>query len=172
MPLVSGPAPIAHIAILTDFAAAEAHKAPNAPRGVQRPNTIAASGVYQDLLLAGARMLEPICDPCVGMGQAPPSGAVSVRTFNRNFPGRSGTADDKVYLCSPTTAAATALCGVITDPRKGGAAPERVLDHCAGLRRRLDAGTRWRRDRRNRAREAEDALLTAAGTLAAAATMT
>src|SRR5437588_3892932 len=76
--------------------------------------TIAESGVYQDLIQAGARMLEPICGPCVGMGQAPPSGAVSVRTFNRNFPGRSGTQDDRVYLCSPTTAAATALRGAIT----------------------------------------------------------
>jgi aconitate hydratase len=79
--------------------------------------TIAESGVYQDLIQAGARMLEPICGPCVGMGQAPPSGAVSVRTFNRNFPGRSGTQDDRVYLCSPATAAATALRGAITDPR-------------------------------------------------------
>ncbi len=79
--------------------------------------TIAASGIYQDLIMAGARMLEPVCGPCVGMGQAPPSGAVSVRTFNRNFPGRSGTDDDQVYLCSPATAAATALRGEITDPR-------------------------------------------------------
>jgi aconitate hydratase len=87
------------------------------PGSRQILNTIAASGVYQDLVLAGARMLEPVCGPCVGMGQAPPSGAVSVRTFNRNFPGRSGTDDDQVYLCSPATAAATALRGVITDPR-------------------------------------------------------
>jgi aconitate hydratase len=79
--------------------------------------TIAQTGVYQDLVSAGARMLEPMCGPCVGIGYAPPSGAVSVRTFNRNFPGRSGTMNDKVYLCSPTTAAATALTGVITDPR-------------------------------------------------------
>jgi aconitate hydratase len=78
---------------------------------------ITRSGVYGDLVMAGARMLEPACGPCVGMGQAPPSGAVSVRTFNRNFPGRSGTVDDRVYLCSPATAAATALRGVITDPR-------------------------------------------------------
>jgi aconitate hydratase len=71
-------------------------------------------------------MLEPSCGPCVGMGQAPPSGAVSVRTFNRNFPGRSGTADDRVYLCSPATAAATALRGVITDPRQLGDEPRIV----------------------------------------------
>jgi aconitate hydratase len=83
---------------------------------------ITRGGVYGDLVLTGARMLEPACGPCVGMGQAPPSGAVSVRTFNRNFPGRSGTADDRVYLCSPATAAATALRGVITDPRDLGAA--------------------------------------------------
>src|SRR5262245_64835376 len=73
--------------------------------------------------MAGARMLEPACGPCVGMGQAPPSGAVSVRTFNRNFPGRSGTMNDRVYLCSPATAAATALKGVITDPRELGDEP-------------------------------------------------
>ena len=59
--------------------------------------------------LAGVRMLEPACGPCVGMGQAPPSGANSLRTFNRNFPGRSGTADDSVYLCSPAVAAASML---------------------------------------------------------------
>jgi len=92
---------------------------------------ITASGVYHDLVMAGARMLEPVCGPCVGMGQAPPSGAVSVRTFNRNFPGRSGTTDDRVYLCSPATAAATALRGVITDPRDLGAA-EPLLARPAG----------------------------------------
>ena len=85
--------------------------------------TIAASGVYMDLVAAGVRMLEPVCGPCVGMGQAPPIGLASVRTFNRNFPGRSGTAGDRVFLCSPETAAATALAGVITDPRTLGTAP-------------------------------------------------
>jgi aconitate hydratase len=83
---------------------------------------ISASGVYHDFVMSGARMLEPACGPCVGMGQAPPTGAVSVRTFNRNFPGRSGTMEDRVYLCSPATAAATALRGVITDPRDLGLA--------------------------------------------------
>ncbi|HVV53120.1 MAG TPA: aconitate hydratase [Polyangia bacterium] len=83
---------------------------------------ITRSGVAESLIAVGARMLEPACGPCVGMGQAPPTGAVSVRTFNRNFPGRSGTVDDRVYLCSPATAAATALRGVITDPRELGAA--------------------------------------------------
>jgi aconitate hydratase len=87
------------------------------PGSRQILDTIAQTGVYRDLLLAGARMLEPACGPCVGMGQAPPSGAVSVRTFNRNFPGRSGTQNDQVYLCSPATSAATALRGAITDPR-------------------------------------------------------
>jgi aconitate hydratase len=85
---------------------------------------IVRSGVYADLLAAGARILEPACGPCIGMGQAPAAGAVSVRTFNRNFPGRSGTAEDRVYLCSPATAAATALRGVITDPRELGEPPE------------------------------------------------
>jgi aconitate hydratase len=84
------------------------------------------SGVYADLLAAGARILEPACGPCIGMGQAPAAGAVSVRTFNRNFPGRSGTADDRVYLCSPATAAATALHGAIMDPRELGTPPELV----------------------------------------------
>jgi aconitate hydratase len=79
--------------------------------------TIAQSNVYGDLVSAGVRLLEPVCGPCVGMGQAPPVRLASVRTFNRNFPGRSGTVDDRVYLCSPQTAAATALSGVITDPR-------------------------------------------------------
>lgn len=90
------------------------------PGSRQILHTITRSGVLQELVAAGARMLEPACGPCVGMGQAPPSGAVSVRTFNRNFPGRSGTFDDRVYLCSPATAAATALRGVIADPRELG----------------------------------------------------
>src|SRR5262249_41849801 len=92
------------------------------PGSRQILSIINASGVYQDLVMAGPRMLEPVCGPCGGMGQAPPSGAVSVRTFNPNFPGRTGTAEARVYLCSPATAAATALRGVITDPRDLGAA--------------------------------------------------
>ncbi len=87
------------------------------PGSRQVLDVIVRSGVYGDLISAGARMLEPACGPCVGMGQAPPTNTVSVRTFNRNFPGRSGTIKDQVYLSSPATAAATALCGVITDPR-------------------------------------------------------
>jgi aconitate hydratase len=80
-------------------------------------DTIVRSGVYADLLAAGARVLEPICGPCIGIGQAPVKGRPSLRTFNRNFPGRTGTAEDQVYLCSPATAAASALTGAITDPR-------------------------------------------------------
>src|SRR5919202_12296 len=88
------------------------------PGSRQSLDQITRSGSYIDLLMAGVRMLEPACGPCVGMGQAPPSGANSLRTFNRNFPGRSGTADDQVYLCSPAVAAASMLTGVISDPRK------------------------------------------------------
>ncbi len=81
---------------------------------------LAENGALTDLINAGARILESACGPCIGMGQAPPSGAVSVRTFNRNFKGRSGTADAQVYLVSPETAAATALTGHLTDPRSLG----------------------------------------------------
>src|SRR5207245_11382024 len=77
------------------------------PGSRQILDTIVRSGVYSDLVHAGARMLEPACGPCIGVGQAPPDHALSVRTFNRNFPGRSGTAGDAVCLCSPSTAAAT-----------------------------------------------------------------
>ena len=93
------------------------------PGSRQILDMIVRSGVYADLLAAGARILEPACGPCIGMGQAPAAGAVSVRTFNRNFPGRSGTPDDRVYLCSPATAAATALRGEIADPRELGELP-------------------------------------------------
>src|SRR5213080_3372474 len=88
------------------------------PGSRQILDQITQSGTYVDLLMAGVRMLEPACGPCVGMGQAPPSGANSLRTFNRNFPGRSGTADDNVYLCSPAVAAASMLKGEIADPRE------------------------------------------------------
>jgi aconitate hydratase len=88
------------------------------PGSRQILDQITRSGTYVDLLTAGVRMLEPACGPCVGMGQAPPSGSASLRTFNRNFPGRSGTADDQVYLCSPAVAAASMLSGVIADPRE------------------------------------------------------
>ena len=85
---------------------------------------IAESGVYRQLVEGGVRMLEPVCGPCVGMGQAPPSNANSLRTFNRNFPGRSGTPDDSVYLCSPAVAAVSMLHGEIRDPREYGDPPE------------------------------------------------
>src|ERR671925_1063473 len=88
------------------------------PGSRQILDQITRSDTYVDLLTAGVRMLEPACGPCVGMGQAPPSGSASLRTFNRNFPGRSGTADDQVYLCSPAVAAASMLTGVISDPRE------------------------------------------------------
>ena len=105
---------------------------------------------------AGARMLEPACGPCIGMGQAPAAGAVSVRTFNRNFPGRSGTPGDRVYLCSPATAAATALRGEIADPRELGEPP--VLDAAARrprARRPPDRPPAGRRAR-DRAREGRE----------------
>src|SRR5436190_4433661 len=88
---------------------------------------IAESGVYRQLVEGGVRMLEPVCGPCVGMGQAPPSDANSLRTFNRNFPGRSGTPEDSVYLCSPAVAAVSMLHGEIRDPRDYGDPPE-LLD--------------------------------------------
>jgi aconitate hydratase len=81
------------------------------------------SGAMFDLTMAGVRGLEVACGPCIGMGAAPPSQGASVRTFNRNFPGRSGTATDQIYLCSPETAAATALAGRFTDPRTLGEPP-------------------------------------------------
>jgi aconitate hydratase len=97
------------------------------PGSRQILDTISKGGVYRDLVAAGARMLEPVCGPCIGVGQAPSAGEPSVRTFNRNFPGRSGTAGDEVYLCSPATAAATALKGEISDPRTLGDLPEITL---------------------------------------------
>ncbi|MCL2293658.1 MAG: aconitate hydratase [Spirochaetes bacterium] len=76
------------------------------------------AGIIKRLVRSGARILESTCGPCIGMGFAPSSGGVTIRTINRNFKGRSGTADAEVYLASPKTAAASALFGVITDPRK------------------------------------------------------
>lgn len=94
------------------------------PGSRQVLKAIAKSGILADLIAAGARVLECSCGPCIGMGQAPPSGSVSVRTFNRNFKGRSGTLDAEVYLTSPEVAAATALYGIITDPRRLGEPPK------------------------------------------------
>jgi predicted aconitate hydratase len=87
------------------------------PGSRQVLENIASRGGVISLLAAGARIHEPGCLGCIGMGQAPGTEQVSLRTFPRNFPGRSGTEDDKVYLCSPETAAASALKGLITDPR-------------------------------------------------------
>jgi len=87
------------------------------PGSRQVLENIAQDGGVVSLLMSGARIHESGCLGCVGMGQAPGTGQVSLRTFPRNFPGRSGTKDDQVYLCSPETAAAAALKGVITDPR-------------------------------------------------------
>ena len=88
------------------------------PGSRQVLENLAASGELVDLIRAGARIIENACGPCIGIGQAPSSGGVSLRTFNRNFKGRSGTKDAQVYLVSPETAVAAALTGVITDPRK------------------------------------------------------
>lgn len=85
---------------------------------------LADCGALSDILASGARVLECACGPCIGMGFSPNSGGVSLRTFNRNFEGRSGTADGKVYLVSPETAVAAALNGVITDPMTLGEMPE------------------------------------------------
>ncbi len=82
------------------------------------------AGVLRKLIHAGARIQQCGCLGCIGMGQAPATGTISLRTFTRNFPGRSGTKDDQVYLCSPETAVASAIRGVITDPRDLGEAPE------------------------------------------------
>lgn len=87
------------------------------PGSKQVLEMLAANGALKDLIAAGARILEATCGPCIGMGQAPSSGAVSLRTFNRNFLGRSGTKDASIYLVSPATAAYSALKGHICDPR-------------------------------------------------------
>lgn len=82
------------------------------------------------MISAGARILESACGPCIGMGQSPCSEGISLRTFNRNFEGRSGTADAGIYLVSPEVAAASALTGVLTDPRTLGEAPHiEMPDH-------------------------------------------
>ncbi len=88
-----------------------------APGSKQVYQMLAENGALADIIGAGARVLECACGPCIGMGQSPNSAGVSLRTFNRNFLGRSGTADAQVYLVSPETAAASALTGVLTDPR-------------------------------------------------------
>ena len=97
------------------------------PGSKQVLSMLADCGALGDILASGARVLECACGPCIGMGFSPNSGGVSLRTFNRNFEGRSGTADGKVYLVSPETAVAAALTGEITDPMLLGKAPEIVM---------------------------------------------
>jgi aconitate hydratase len=110
-------------AVLEDAVVDERVQLTVTPGSRQILDVIARGGVYGTLVAAGARILEAVCGPCIGVGQAPPAGVPSVRTFNRNFPGRSGTDGDAVYLCSPATAAATALRGEIADPRSLGRPP-------------------------------------------------
>ena len=103
-----------------------------APGSRQVLKMLADNGALSDFILAGARILECACGPCVGVGQAPATGAVSVRTINRNFEGRSGTKSAQVYLASPEVAAAAALAGKLVDPRTLGeyeviAQPERFV---------------------------------------------
>ena len=93
------------------------------PGSMQVFNMLAKNGALSDIIAAGARILECACGPCIGMGQSPESAGVSLRTFNRNFEGRSGTQDAQIYLVSPEVAAASALTGVLTDPRTLGDAP-------------------------------------------------
>lgn len=88
-----------------------------APGSKQVYNMLARNGALADIIEAGARILECACGPCIGMGQSPNSKGISLRTFNRNFEGRSGTRDGQIYLVSPETAAASAITGVFTDPR-------------------------------------------------------
>jgi len=89
-----------------------------APGSRQVLGILSQNGALNDMVVAGARILESSCGPCIGQGQSPGEGKVSLRTFNRNFKGRTGTKDDQVYLVSPEVAAAAALTGKITDPRR------------------------------------------------------
>ncbi len=95
-----------------------------APGSKQVLNMLAQNGALSDMIDAGARILESACGPCIGMGQSPNSGGISLRTFNRNFEGRSGTKDGQIYLVSPELAAVSALNGYLTDPRTLGEMPE------------------------------------------------
>ena len=97
------------------------------PGSKQVLTMLADCGALTDILASGARLLECACGPCIGMGFSPNSGGVSLRTFNRNFLGRSGTKDAQVYLVSPETAVAAALTGVITDPQTLGEMPAVTL---------------------------------------------
>ena len=107
------------------------------PGSRQVVQLLAESGDLADMVASGARLLECACGPCIGMGQAPSSGAVSLRTFNRNFEARSGTKDAKVFLCSPEVAVAAALKGEITDPRKLGKKPALSLPRSLPVDKKL-----------------------------------
>ncbi len=95
-----------------------------APGSKQVLNMLAENGALADMIAAGARVLESACGPCIGMGQSPNSAGISLRTFNRNFLGRSGTKDAKVYLVSPEVAALSAVNGYLSDPTTLGDMPE------------------------------------------------
>jgi len=95
-----------------------------APGSKQVLNMIAGNGALSKMIDAGARILESACGPCIGMGQSPNSKGISLRTFNRNFEGRSGTKDGQIYLVSPEMAVASAVAGYLVDPRKLGNMPE------------------------------------------------
>lgn len=98
------------------------------PSSRQVLETLIAEGLFSDLVHAGARTHQAGCNGCIGMGQAPASGRNSLRTVPRNFPGRSGTREDSVFLCSPETAAASALTGMITDPRDLGLPYPKIVE--------------------------------------------
>ena len=104
--------------ILEDKTIAEHVSLVVAPGSKQVLAMLAQNGTLASLIMSGARILECACGPCIGMGQSPPTDSVSLRTFNRNFKGRSGTLSAKVYLVSPEVAAASAITGYLTDPRK------------------------------------------------------
>lgn len=95
-----------------------------APGSKQVLNMLAENGALSIMIEAGARILESACGPCIGMGQSPNSNGISLRTFNRNFEGRSGTRDGQIYLVSPEMAAISSITGVFTDPREIGEMPE------------------------------------------------
>lgn len=106
--------------ILEDKTIAEHVSLAIAPGSKQVLAMLAQNGTLASLIMSGARILECACGPCIGMGQSPPTDGVSLRTFNRNFKGRSGTISAEIYLVSPEIAAVSALTGYLTDPREFG----------------------------------------------------
>jgi aconitate hydratase len=95
-----------------------------APGSRQVLSMLSSNGALSHIINAGARVLECACGPCIGMGQSPATDGISLRTFNRNFKGRSGTPSADIYLVSPEVAAVSAICGKLTDPRDFGSCPE------------------------------------------------